>query len=100
LWLPENGQPNNIKVNRECYLKHTVTDLNDPNEPFVTTTNSIETKSMNTFFCNFTTEISPIMDPEQQYEVTVCTQVSASPNTPSTANYAQIWSLYFDGSKS
>jgi hypothetical protein len=30
LWLPENGKPNKIRVNRERYLKFTVTDLNDP----------------------------------------------------------------------
>jgi hypothetical protein len=28
LSLPENGQPNKIRINRERYLKHTVTDLN------------------------------------------------------------------------
>jgi hypothetical protein len=33
LWLPENGKPNKIMVNRERYLKFTVKDLNDPNEP-------------------------------------------------------------------
>jgi hypothetical protein len=27
LWLPENGKPNKIRVNRERYLKFTVTDL-------------------------------------------------------------------------
>jgi hypothetical protein len=43
LWLPENGQPNKIRINRERYLKHTVTDLNDTNESFVTSTNSFET---------------------------------------------------------
>jgi ribonuclease HI len=100
LWLPENGQPNKIRINRERYLKHTVTDLNDPNEPFVTTANSIETQGMNTFFGNFMTEISSITDPEQQSEVTTYTQAPASPNTPNIANDAQIWSLYFDGSKS
>jgi hypothetical protein len=43
LWLPENGQPNKNIINRERYLKYTVTDLNDPNEPFTTAVNSIET---------------------------------------------------------
>ena len=43
LWLPENGQPNKIRINREHYLKYTVTDLNDPNEPFTTAANLIET---------------------------------------------------------
>jgi hypothetical protein len=34
LWLPENNKPNKINMNRERYLKFTVTDLNDPNEPY------------------------------------------------------------------
>ena len=42
LWLPENGQPNKIRINREHYLKYTMTYLNDPNESFITTINSIE----------------------------------------------------------
>ena len=32
LWLPFKGQPNKIKVDRERYMKHIVTDLNDTNE--------------------------------------------------------------------
>ena len=32
LWLPFKGQPNKIRVDCERYMKHTVTDLNDPNE--------------------------------------------------------------------
>jgi hypothetical protein len=100
LWLPENGQPNKIKINKECYLKHTVTDLNDPNEPFITSANSFETQGMNTFFGNFMTEISSITDPGQQSEIMTYTQTSALPSMPSTTDEAQIWSLYFDGSKS
>jgi hypothetical protein len=73
LWLPENWQPNKIRINRECYLKHTVTDMNDTNEIFITSANSFETRGMNTFFGNFITEISPITDPAQQYEVVTCT---------------------------
>jgi hypothetical protein len=65
-------------------------DLNDPNEPFVTSTNSIETQGMNTFFDNFMTEISSITDPEQQSEFTDYTQAPALPNTPCIANDAQI----------
>jgi hypothetical protein len=42
LWLPENGQPNRIRINREHYLKHTVMDLNDANEPFTASANSFE----------------------------------------------------------
>lgn len=33
LWLPWKGQLNQIKVNRESYMKHIITDLNDENQP-------------------------------------------------------------------
>jgi hypothetical protein len=69
LWLPKNGQPNKIKINKECYLKHTVTDLNDPNEPLATFENLFETQGIDSFFGNFMNEISSIIDPEHQYEV-------------------------------
>jgi hypothetical protein len=100
LWLPENGKPNRIRINRERYLKHTMTDLNDANEPFTASTNSPEMQGMNTFFGNFMAETSIITDPEQQSELVTCTQSAVLPNVPNTADEAHIWSLYFDGSKS
>jgi hypothetical protein len=33
LWLPLNGNPNMINIKQEIYFKHTVTDLEAPNEP-------------------------------------------------------------------
>jgi hypothetical protein len=77
-----------------------VTDLNDANEPFTASANSFEMQGMNTFFGNFMTEISPITDPGQQSEVMTYTQTSSLPSMPNTADETQIWSLYFDGSKS
>jgi hypothetical protein len=65
LWLPENGQPNRIRINHECYLKNTMTNLNETNEPFTASANSFEMQGMNTFFGNFMTKISPITNPEQ-----------------------------------
>jgi hypothetical protein len=65
LWLPENGKPNKIKVNRECYLKFTVTDLNDPNERFTPSTDSPEIQGEDTFFGNFISETSTITNPEK-----------------------------------
>ena len=44
LWLPYKGQPNKIKVECECYMKHMVTNLNNANE-LVSFSNSI--------LCNF-----------------------------------------------
>jgi hypothetical protein len=75
-------------------------DLNDPNEPFTTSTNSFEMQGMNTFFGNFVTEISPITDPGQESELITCTQSPALPNVPNIVDEAQIWSMYFDRSKS
>jgi hypothetical protein len=69
LWLPENGKPNKIRVNRERYLKFTVTDLNDPNEPYTPPADSPEVQGMDTFFRNFMAEVSPINNPEQQSEI-------------------------------
>jgi hypothetical protein len=100
LWLPENGQPNKIRINRERYLKYTVTDLNDPNEPFTTAVNTIEAQGMNTFFGNFMTEISSITDPEQQSEISAYTQMTTLKSKPNIVDDEEIWSLYFDGSKS
>jgi hypothetical protein len=53
LWLPENGKPNKIRVNRERYLKFTVTDLNDPNEPYTPPDDSPEVQGMDTYFGKF-----------------------------------------------
>ena len=79
LWLPDNDKPNRIKVNRERYLKFTVTDLNDPNEPFTPSADSPEVQGMDTFFGNFMAEASPITNPERQYEI-----VGYMQPTPST----------------
>jgi hypothetical protein len=97
---PKKWTAKQIRINHERCLKHTVTDLNDANEPFTASTNSLEMQGMNTFFSNFMSETSHITDPKQQSELVTCTQSSALPNVPNTTNEAQIWSLYFDGSKS
>ena len=60
LWLPENGKPNKIRVNRERYLKFMVIDLNDPNEPYTPSADSTKVQGMDTFFRNFMAEVSPI----------------------------------------
>jgi hypothetical protein len=74
LWLPKNGKPNRIKVNCERYLKFTVNDLNDPNEPFTPSANLLKIQGMDTFSGNFMAETSTITNPEQQSEIMTCTQ--------------------------
>jgi hypothetical protein len=100
LWLPENGKPNKIKVNRERYLKFTVTDLNDPNEPYTPPADSPEVQGMDTYFGNFIAEVSPIKNPQQRSEIKAFTQPTASIQKSCEPDKNQIWSLYFDGSKS
>jgi ribonuclease HI len=100
LWLPENGKPNKIRVNRERYLKFTVTDLNDPNEPYTPLADSPEVQGMDTYFGNFMAEVSTINDPQQESEIKVFTQPTTSIQKSCELDKNQIWSLYFDGSKS
>jgi ribonuclease HI len=100
LCLPENDNPNKIRVNRECYLEFTVTDLNDPNEPYTPPADSPEVQGMDTFFGNFMAEVSPINNPEQQYEIITSMQLTASMRQSHELDGNQIRSLYFDGSKS
>jgi hypothetical protein len=100
LWLPKNGKPNKIKVNRERYLKLIVTDLNDPNEPFTPSSDSPEIQGVDTFFGNFMVETYAITNPEQQFEIVAYMQPSFSAQWSQAPDKNQIWSLYFDGSKS
>jgi hypothetical protein len=100
LWLSKNGKPNRINLNRERYLKFMVTNLNDPNEPFTASANSPEIQRMDTFFENFMDETSTITDPEQQSKIMTCTQSTAFCQWSHASDENQIWSLYFDGSKS
>jgi hypothetical protein len=57
-------------------------------------------QGMNNFFGKFMAETSPITDLEQQSELMTCTQSTTLSNVPNIADEDQIWSLYFDGSKS
>jgi ribonuclease HI len=99
LWLPENGKPSKIRVNCERYLKFTVTDLNDHNEPYIPPAESPEVQGMDTYLGNFMAEVSPIND-QRQSEINVLTQPTASIQQSCESEANQIWSLYFDGSKS
>jgi hypothetical protein len=87
-------------VNHERYLKFTVTELNDPNEPYTPPADSPEVQGMDTFFRNFTVEVSPINNLQQQPEIIACTQPTASIQQSHEPDRNQIWSLYFDSSKS
>ena len=63
LWLPHKGEANKIKVNREPYMKHTVTELNSPNEAVSGSNGPDGNYCIETFFGNFPAELSPLDNP-------------------------------------
>jgi hypothetical protein len=73
LWLPYNGKPNQIKVDRERYMKHVVTKLNDSNEPIMFNHSILGNYSYDSFFGNHTTEISSHVESNTQFEILHCT---------------------------
>jgi hypothetical protein len=87
-------------VNCERYLKFTVIYLNDPNEPYTPPADSPKVQGMDTFFRNFMAEVSPINNPEQRSEIVAYMQPTTSIQQSHEPDGNQIWSLYFDGSKS
>jgi hypothetical protein len=94
LWLPVNGHPNKLRINRERYLKYTVTDLNDSNEPFVPNVNALECQGMKSLFGNLVAELSSIGDSNQQSKILVYTQVLASKHDVNIVNSCEndeIW---------
>lgn len=65
MWLPLNGQPNKLSINKEHYMKYTVTSLNGPNEPMGINESLDGNKHMDIFFWNFVVEISPLTNSSQ-----------------------------------
>ena len=59
LWLSFKGKPNKIKVEREHYMKHTVTELNDPNKPVMFSNSILGNFCFETFFGELEAETSP-----------------------------------------
>ena len=103
LWIPHNGRPNKIRIDRECYMKHTVIELDDSNEPMLFTDTIMGNYMVDSFFGNLEAETSSVQDSEQKSEVFHFTQVSDEIPVPKTAHLDLndgLWSLYFDASNS
>jgi hypothetical protein len=56
-------------------MKHIVTDLNDPNEPVLFNNSILGNYCSDTFFGDFTVDISPLVESNKQYEILHCTQI-------------------------
>ena len=59
LWIPYNGKPNQININREPFIRQTVMDLNDPSEPAIFMNTAIEHSTLKSYFGNLPTYSSP-----------------------------------------
>ena len=59
-WLPLNGQPNKLKVDREPFMKQTVTDLDGSNKSVSFFNNQIEHFTFDTFFGDLPADVSPM----------------------------------------
>ena len=122
LWLPYKGQPNKIKVDRERYMKHTVTNLNDTNEPVMFNHSILGNFCFETFFGELEAETSTYADSNEQSELLQITQTdephytiakhctnldtnSSSDIVPIPCDFAleltdpSMCTLYFDGSR-
>jgi ribonuclease HI len=124
LWLPLKGYKNMIRIDRERYLKHTVTDLETLNEPSSTDFPVLGNYSCDSFFGNFSPlpydvpltqnsemvfqEKSPIPTEETLFCQEPVLEITGqkiggqeSNKKEETVNFlSQIWTIYFDGSKS
>ena len=67
LWLPYKVHLNKIKVERECYMKHTVTDLNGPNKVVMFSRSILGNFFFETFFGELEAEIYPLEYSYKQY---------------------------------
>jgi hypothetical protein len=60
LWLPLKGYKNMIRIDRERYLKHTITDLETPNEPASTDFPVLGNYSCDSHFGDFSPLLSTV----------------------------------------
>ena len=103
MWLPYNGKPNQIKVERELHQKYIVTELEGENEAVAYNSSIIGNYSVDSFLVNFNAHTSPYL------ENLVLSQVENFSQTDNSkcvnfvdkpVNTSLFWKLYFDGSKS
>jgi len=107
MWLPYKGKPNQIKIDREKHMTHTVTEFEQENQPIAFNNNILGNYSSESFFGNFTAQSSPFSVKNSTSQIENYSQTDRSRcfnDTEKTVNKivnnSLFWSLYFDGSKS
>jgi len=103
MWLPYNGKPNQIKVERELHQKYIVTELEGENEAITYNSSIKGNYSVDSFLGNFNAHISPYLKNSVVSQVEKFSQIDDSKCfnfLDSLLNTSLFWKLYFDGSKS
>ena len=108
LWLPKNGHPNHIRIDRERYMKHMVTEINAPNEPILFSDSILGNYGYDSNLGIFPTLKSAITNSVNKSEILHCEFQEAASNLVNNVNTVndvnslvdKPWHLYFDGSRS
>jgi hypothetical protein len=124
LWFPLKGHANMIRIDREMYLKHTITNLEAFNEPSLTYFPVLGNYSCDSDFKNFSplsSDVPLTQNSETTFQVNILVAAEESlfyqePLSETTKKVgggeevsrhgevydfrSQVWTLYFDGSKS
>jgi len=103
MWLPYNGKPNQIKVEREKHQKYIVTKLEGENELVAYNNNIIGDYYVDSFLGNFNAHTSPYLEHSVLSQVEKISQIDSSKCInfiDNPVNKSLFWKLFFDGSKS
>ena len=105
--LPYKRKPNQIKIDQEKHMTHTVTKFEQENQPIAFNNNILGNYSSESFFGNSTAQPSPFpvsnftshIENFSQTDRSRCVNIVGETVNKIVDNYL-FWSLYFDGSKS
>jgi len=103
MWLPYNGKPNQIKVERERHQKYIVIELEGENELVAYNNTIIGNYSVDSFLGNFNAHTSPYLEHSVLSQVENFSQTNSSKCInfiDNPINKSLFWKLFFDGSKS
>ena len=78
MWLPYNGKPNQIKVERELHQKYIVMELEGENETVAYNSSIIGNYSVDSFLGNFNAHTSPYLENSVLSQVEIFSQTDSS----------------------
>lgn len=105
MWLPYNGKPNQIRVDRDNHMKHSVTDFDEENERIVFSNNILGNYSFESFFENFLAQTSPFLFDSVSSQIKNYSKTDSYKCINIVDNIVNkhdnlFWIISFDGSKS